>query len=160
MTLWPVAFSFKTVSNGLIECIENIWCPLPVCIRTKGADEGISINSNLCVGWASYLAGRFAFEKFSANWNRSRFFCYSGVGKRYCVSYYISESWFDILLRESSPFHHPSTVVCICWLDSTTPSMTSATLITWSEKIPVAPFYHWIPETRNLRRFLVSGIQW
>ncbi len=30
----------------------------------------------------------------------------------------------------------------------------------WSEKIPVAPFYHWIPETRNLRRFLVSGIQW
>jgi hypothetical protein len=29
-----------------------------------------------------------------------------------------------------------------------------------SEKIPIAPFYHWIPETRNLRRFLVSGIQW
>ncbi len=22
----------------------------------------------------------------------------------------------------------------------------------WSEKIPVAPFYHWIPETRNLRQ--------
>ncbi len=30
----------------------------------------------------------------------------------------------------------------------------------WSEKNPIAPFYHWIPETRNLRRFLVSGIQW
>jgi hypothetical protein len=26
--------------------------------------------------------------------------------------------------------------------------------------IPIAPFYHWIPETRNLRRFLVYGIQW
>jgi hypothetical protein len=30
----------------------------------------------------------------------------------------------------------------------------------WSEKIPIAPFYQWIPETRNLSRFLVSGIQW
>ncbi len=24
----------------------------------------------------------------------------------------------------------------------------------------MAPFYHWIPENRNLRRFLVSGIQY
>ncbi len=29
-----------------------------------------------------------------------------------------------------------------------------------SEKNPIAPFYHWILETRNLRRFLVSGMQW
>jgi hypothetical protein len=29
-----------------------------------------------------------------------------------------------------------------------------------SEKIPIAPFYHWVPETRNLSRFLVSGTQW
>ncbi len=35
-------------------------------------------------------------------------------------------------------------------------AQTRVGLDLWSEKNPIAPFYHWIPETRNLRRFLVQ----
>ncbi len=52
--------------------------------------------------------------------------------------------------------HHPSSTTTV--FSSQIKSTIGNILVKWSEKIPIAPFYHWIPETRNLRRLLVSGI--